>query len=101
MIGPDLLNTAVGVGFGLLVTAMAIAFVRLVRGPSLLDRVIALDLVTILAVAFSALLAIAAGEPAFLDAAIALALVAFLATVAFARFVERRNQPPGDGEGGR
>ena len=95
---------AVDIAFALLMAAMVLAFVRLARGPSLPDRVVALDLVTVLAVAFSALFAIASDEPAYLDVAIALALVAFLATVAFARFAERRKArglgptpPEGDG----
>ena len=85
------LSVAIDIGFGLLVLAMALAFIRMVRGPSLPDRVVALDLITVLAVAFSALFAVAADDIAFLDVAIALALVAFLATVAFARFAERRD----------
>ena len=86
-----ILTPAVDAAFILLMAAMGLAFVRLARGPSLPDRVVALDLITVLAVAFSALYAIASDQPAFLDAAIALALVAFLATVAFARFAERRH----------
>lgn len=85
-----LLAWAIDIGFLLLMLAMALAFVRLALGPSLPDRVVALDLLTILAVAFCALFAIASGKALFLDVAIALALVAFLATVALARFVERR-----------
>ena len=98
------LEWAVDIAFVLLMAAMVLAFIRLARGPSLPDRVVALDLITVLAVAFTALFAIAADAPAFLDVAIALALVAFLATVAFARFAERsrldRRGPPG-GEGPR
>ncbi len=85
-----ILSWAVDATFILLMLAMLLAFVRMALGPSLPDRVVALDLVTILAVAFSGLFAISSDEPAFLDVAIALALVAFLATVAFARFAERR-----------
>ena len=85
-----LLPLAVDVGFALLMGAILFAFARLVKGPSLPDRVVALDLITVLAVAFCALFAISSGEAAFLDVAIALALVAFLATVALARFSERR-----------
>ncbi len=98
------LAIAVDIGSGLLMLAMALAVVRMVRGPSLPDRVVALDLIMILAIAFSALFAIAADNIAFLDVAIALALVAFLATVAFARFAERRSLldnggPPQDVDG--
>ena len=77
-------------GLVILCVAMALAALRLVLGPSLPDRVVALDLLTVLAVAFCALFGIVADEPAFLDVAIALALVAFLATVALARYAERR-----------
>lgn len=87
-----ILGWAIDIAFVLLGLAMILSFLRLARGPSLPDRVVALDLVTILAVAFSALTAIATGASAFLDVAIALALVAFLATVAFARFAERRDR---------
>ncbi len=85
-----ILSWAIDAAFLMLMLALLLAFVRMARGPSLPDRVVALDLITILAVAFSGLFAIASDEGAYLDVAIALALVAFLATVAFARFAERR-----------
>jgi multicomponent Na+:H+ antiporter subunit F len=72
----------------MILLALGCAFVRLVRGPTLADRVVALDFVSMLLVAFLTLLALAARRDAFLDAALALALVAFLATVAFARYIE-------------
>lgn len=73
----------------MLTVAMILAFVRLLRGPSLPDRVVALDLITILVVAIVATYDIATDQPVLFDAAIVLALVAFLGTVAFARYVER------------
>ena len=93
----SLLTWAVDISFVILMAAMVLAFVRLALGPSLPDRVVALDLITILAVAFSALFAISSGKQAFLDVAIALALIAFLATVAFARYAERRQAQADDG----
>ena len=86
------LELAIDIAFLLLLAAIVLAFARLIRGPSLPDRVVALDLITILAVAYCALFAISSDHAAFLDVAIALALVAFLATVALARFAERRMQ---------
>lgn len=80
---------SVNIGFGFVILAVILAFVRLARGPSLPDRVVALDLLIVLSVAFSVLVAIASNIAAYLDVAIALALVAFLATIAFARFTER------------
>ena len=70
--------------------AIVLAFVRLVRGPSLPDRVVALDLMATLIIALSAAYAVATGQPAYLDAAIVLALITFLGTVAFAYYLHRR-----------
>jgi multicomponent Na+:H+ antiporter subunit F len=70
--------------------ALFLAFFRLVRGPSLPDRVVALDLIGTLAVGIIAAYDIATDQPVLLDAATVVALVAFLGTVAFARYVERK-----------
>ena len=73
-----------------LVVAMALVVVRLARGPSLADRVVALDVLAAIAIGFIGAYVVATGATALLDAALVLALVAFVATAAFARFVERR-----------
>ena len=73
-----------------MVIAAALAFYRVARGPSLPDRVVGLDVLGIILVGIAGALTIIFNEPALLDVAITLALVAFLATVAFARFAERR-----------
>jgi multicomponent Na+:H+ antiporter subunit F len=65
---------------------------RLILGPRLPDRVVALDLIAYLAIGFIGLYTIWSDEAAFLDVAIALALVVFLATVAFARFAEQQHR---------
>ena len=82
--------TAAFIALSMLSVALLLAFVRLARGPSLPDRVIALDLISILAAAIAATYAIAARQAVFLDVAIVLALISFIGTVAFARFVERQ-----------
>jgi multicomponent Na+:H+ antiporter subunit F len=88
--GAGILAVVEPVVFVMIGVALLLAFVRLARGPSLSDRVIALDLIAVLAVGLIAMVAFAAGQAVFLDAAIVLALVAFLGTVAFARYLERR-----------
>lgn len=75
----------------LLVGAVGLAFVRLVRGPSLPDRVIALDLLSLIGIGVTAAYAIVTDQPLFLDVALVLALTSFLGTVAFAFYIERRN----------
>jgi multicomponent Na+:H+ antiporter subunit F len=77
----------------LLGLAMLLGFLRLARGPSLPDRVVALDFMTAAAVAVAGVWAIATGNPVFLDVAMVLALITFVGTVAFARYLERRGRP--------
>lgn len=74
--------------------AMILVFVRLVLGPSLADRIVALDTIAYLAIGFCAVWAVHAGHAAFLSAGAALALIAFLSTVAFARALSRRGRGP-------
>jgi len=76
--------------YAILLAALFVAFARLVIGPSLPDRVIALDLITVIVVGFIAAYSIDVGRSALLDAALVVALVTFLGTIAFAQYVERR-----------
>jgi multicomponent Na+:H+ antiporter subunit F len=71
---------------------LLLGFVRLARGPSLPDRVVALDFMTATAVAVSGVCAIIFDNPVFLDVAMVLALITFVGTVAFARYLERRGR---------
>lgn len=86
----DFLDLCVAIGFWLVMAALAIGFVRLAIGPSLADRVVALDMMTITIIVFCGIYAILTGDASFLDVAIVLALIGFLATVALARYAERR-----------
>lgn len=70
--------------------ALALTGYRLVRGPSFADRFIAFDMLTALAIAFSALTAISTARGVFLDIALGLALINFTGTAAFALFLERK-----------
>lgn len=91
--GSGPLIVAINLALVMMVLAFLLAFARLVRGPSLPDRVVALDLIAIIVVGFIAIYSIITAQPVFLDAAIVLALIAFLGTIAFARYVERRGSP--------
>jgi multicomponent Na+:H+ antiporter subunit F len=68
--------------------ALLIAFIRLVRGPTLPDRIVALDLFGVLVVGLIVVLAGSSGVRATLDAAVVIALIGFLGTVAYATYVE-------------
>lgn len=72
-----------------LVVALLAAAWRLLVGPTLADRVVALDMVSMLLVVFIVIFRVVSGVNAYMYAAIALALIAFLATVAFANYIDR------------
>ena len=90
MTGAGFLSFAAQLSLLLILIGMAVAFIRLARGPSLADRVVALDMMTVTIISFCGVFAVFMDEPSFLDVAIVLALVGFLATVALARYAERR-----------
>jgi multicomponent Na+:H+ antiporter subunit F len=81
---------AVDVALAVLAGGILLAVVRLVKGPTLPDRVVAVDLIANQAVAVLGLLAIRFDQPTLLQPALVLALVAFVGTVAFAHYIERR-----------
>lgn len=71
----------------LLLAALGLALVRIFRGPTAFDRVVALDLIGGICLCAIVFFAIHFDQPVLLDAAFAIALVSFLATVAFARYL--------------
>ena len=73
----------------MLAVALLIAVVRLVIGPTLPDRIVAMDLVGVLVVGLIVMLAASTHVPATLDAALVIALIGFVGTVAYAAYVER------------
>jgi multicomponent Na+:H+ antiporter subunit F len=88
----NLTEMAPRLALGLVGLAMFLTFVRLVRGPTLPDRVVALDLMGVLSVGMLAAYAVATDQPGLMDPAAVLALVGFLGTVAFARYLQRRGR---------
>ena len=73
----------------MLAIAAALTFIRLAKGPTLPDRVIAIDLIGVLLVCLLVLMAGVTGQQAFLDVAMVVALISFVGTVAYARYIER------------
>lgn len=92
MSGAAVLQLATQIALGLLLIGMVLAVIRLIRGPNLGDRILALDMISVLATGFIAGVAVLTGFSLYVDIAIALALVGFLATVALARYLMSRAQ---------
>ena len=81
----------IGTQFALVTLGVALLFavVRLVKGPTLPDRVVAMDLIGVLVVSLIVVLSASTDVRATLDAAIVIALIGFVGTVAYATYVER------------
>ncbi len=88
--GETMIAWSVNIALVVLALAFLVTVVRVIYGPTLADRVVALDMLVAIAIGFIAAIAMKTGYNLYIDIAIALSLVGFLATVAFARFVQTR-----------
>jgi multicomponent K+:H+ antiporter subunit F len=84
-----MLDLVLNVAFMSFGVAFLLGAFRLVRGPSVPDRILALDTLYINAVAIAILLAVQHDSPSYFEAAMLIALIGFVSTVALARFVAR------------
>lgn len=83
----DGIMTAAQIVLGL---ALLMTLAHLLRARSLLERVVALEILTACTIGGAAILTLVRGENALIDPALAVALVSFTGAVAFASFIERR-----------
>ena len=90
MNGEMVIDVIGSVALTLLTLTIALSFIRLYKGPSLPDRVVALDLLTTVGIAITAVYAVITGRPVILDVATILALISFLGTIAFAYYIDLR-----------
>jgi multicomponent K+:H+ antiporter subunit F len=84
-----MLSLAVTIAFVCIVVALFLNFWRLVRGPSLPDRILALDTMYINTVALLVLFGIYQGLTIFFEAALLIALMGFVGTVALCKYLLR------------
>jgi multicomponent Na+:H+ antiporter subunit F len=82
-------DIVVGLAFILIFFAIIFGIIRLAIGPETVDRVVAADLLTIIAIAVIALLAHVAGRFIYLDVALVYGLLSFLGVLAVARYLEK------------
>lgn len=83
------MDTVITITFATLLLALVITFIRLLIGPTLPDRVVALELIPSILVSMIGVYAIFHDASSFIDVSIVVALVSFLAAIGFARFLER------------
>ena len=86
-----MLDYAVLTGIALICLSMLLVLVRVLRGPTLPDRIVALDALYVNAIALIILLGISESDQVHFEAAILIALLGFVGTVALAKFALRRD----------
>ena len=84
-----MLAIALPIGFGLIVPALLLNLYRLLRGPTLPDRALALDTMYINAIALIVLYGIATDGKLYFEAGMLIALIGFVSTVAVAKYMTR------------
>lgn len=86
-----MIATAVVIALGATCLAILLTLYRLVVGPDVTDRVLALDTLVIETIALIVLAGIAYGSSMYFEAALLFAMVGFVTTVAFCKFLLRGN----------
>ncbi|OXS79409.1 Na(+)/H(+) antiporter subunit F1 [Domibacillus enclensis] len=76
-------------GIVLFGTAIALSLVRVFKGPTLPDRVVAFDVIGVNLISIAAVLSVILRTKAFLEVILIIAILAFISTVAFSKYIER------------
>lgn len=75
-----------------LALALVLIFYRFLKGPSIADKIIAVDLTITTGIGIIGIYSIVSDKSTLLDTAMILALIAFLSTVAFSYYLEQRTR---------
>lgn len=84
-----MIQTILAISLSLYIIAILLALYRIVRGPSMPDRVVALDMIGVNLISAVAVFSVVLGTHAFLEVILIVGILAFISTIALARFVER------------
>lgn len=84
-----MIETILKISLALFMVANALLLYRVVRGPSMPDRAIALDTIGVNLISSIALVSILLNTKAFLEAILILGILAFIGTIAFSKYIER------------
>ncbi|WP_342506777.1 Na(+)/H(+) antiporter subunit F1 [Sporosarcina sp. FSL K6-2383] len=84
-----MIETMLTIALVLFSTTIAIAVIRIILGPSMPDRVIALDMIGVNLIATIAVVSIMLKTKAFLEVILILGILSFIGTIAFSKFIER------------
>ena len=84
-----MLEMVIPIAFTMLAFSVLLSFIRLLKGPDLPDRILALDTLYINAIAIVVLLGIYLGTALYFEAALLIALMGFVGTIALSKYLLR------------
>ena len=84
-----MIQVIMNVSLFLFMIAIALSLFRVIKGPSLPDRAIALDTIGVNLISAIAIVSIVLKTKAFLEAILILGILAFIGTIAFSKYIER------------
>lgn len=86
-----MIQTSIAIALGMFAVAMALNLYRLLRGPSLPDRILALDTLYVNTIALLVLVGLREGSTIYFEAAVLIAMLGFASTVVLGKYVLRRD----------
>ncbi len=85
------LQISIFIAYGLLLLALVFALLRLFRGPSSSDQIVALDLIASIVMGFILLYSLLVEREIYFDIAIVIAMISFLGTIAISIYLKRKS----------
>ena len=85
------LQISIFIAFGLLLLALVFALLRLFRGPSSSDQIVALDLIASIVMGFILLYSLLVEREIYFDIAIIIAMISFLGTIAISIYLKQKS----------
>ena len=82
-------NTIYNISAVIGLLAILLAFVRMIKGPTSADRVVALDVMTVISISLIVYLAAIFNRIIYMDVAMVYGLISFIGVIAIARYLER------------
>jgi multicomponent Na+:H+ antiporter subunit F len=76
--------------FSFLLAALVLAFIRLVKGPSINDRIAAMDVIAVVIMAFIIVYSVLIEKEIYLDLPVIISLISFIGTVAVSTYLKHR-----------
>lgn len=83
-------NLIVMLSFAMLLIAFALAFVRIVKGPTSRDRIVALDLIASITMGFILVYSVVINKAMYFDIVIVISLISFIGTVAISTYLKQK-----------